>query len=140
MDNEQFWVGRFRKDPPLVACLDFVLHGQGTGNFLQCEGIIDTGFTGFVQVPMSVASQLGLLVPPLSQGQVTLADGKTQTVFLKNARVTVGRDAAAGICQFPVSSGAPTLIGMDFLRRFQRMLIVSSAHGIYLPREKPPVG
>ncbi len=100
-------------------------------------GIIDTGFTGFVQIPAPVGITLGLLVPPYAMSDALLANGTLQEVILKMAKVTVCDETQDGICQIPLTANSPILIGMDFLRRFERMLIVSYNMGIHLVPEKP---
>ena len=95
-------------------------------------GIIDTGFTGFVQVPSSAGIALGLLTHPFSVGGTSLANGAVQKVILKLARVAVSNETRDGICHIPLTASSPNPIGMDFLRRFARALVVSCSGGIHL--------
>lgn len=58
-------------------------------------------------------------------------------MLLKQAQVSVQSETKDGICQIPLAQNSPILIGMDFLRRFNRMLIVSSTFGVQLVPEQP---
>ena len=127
------WTGYF--DSHHTAHLRFSLHNPKSSDGFQLEGIIDTGFTGFVQVPPYLATALRLLTPPLSWGNTILADGTTQQVVLQEALVSVESETRNGICQIPMAQDSPILIGMDFLRRFDRLLIVSNELGVRLVPE-----
>ena len=134
MSSKPNWIGRFDRDH--IARLSFTLHSPSGKSSATYEGIIDTGFTGFVQVPVSVGTALGFLTPPLAVGNTHLANGATQQVLLKQSKVTVQTETQSGVCQIPLTPNSPVLIGMDFLRRFERLLIVSSRLGIHLVPEQ----
>ncbi|MCY4583927.1 MAG: hypothetical protein OXE50_14210 [Chloroflexi bacterium] len=134
MSTNATWRGHFNQRHN--ACLNFTLERQNDGATVAFEGIIDTGFSGFVQIPMNAASALGLISPPLQMGATILANGAKQPVVLKQVPVTINGDIAHGLCQIPLTGNSPILIGMDLLRRFQRVLIVSSKQGIFLPQEQ----
>ena len=83
---------------------------------------------------------MGLLIPPLTAGNSILANGAIQSTLLKQVQVTVNGETQSGVCQIPWTPNSPVLIGMDFLRRFNRMLIVSSKLGIHLvPEQSVPL-
>ena len=120
-----------------IAHLSFTLHNPANQAMLQLEGILDTGFTGFIQIPLGFGSALGLLTPKMPVGESILANGAKQPLLLAKTKVTVHKETQSGYCQMPLAATCPILIGMDFLRRFDRMLIVSSKLGIHLVPEQP---
>lgn len=129
-------MGQF--DDTHTATLDFNLHRNPDDAQFRATGIIDTGFTGFVQVPAFVGDQLGLLSGPRRVATTTLANGALQEVILKPVRVTVNKVTGDGYCMISPTDDSLILIGMDFLRRFQRMLIVSYKMGIHFVPEQNP--
>ena len=135
MSSKPNWIGRFDRDH--IARLSFTLHSPSGKSSATYEGIIDTGLTGFVQVPASVGTALGFLTPPLAVGNTHLANGATQQVLLKQSKVYGPDRDAEWRLPNPLDPQQPsTLIGMDFLRRFERLLIVSSRLGIHLVPEQ----
>ena len=80
---------------------------------------------------------MGLLDPPHTVGKIHLANGAEQSVLLKQAPVTVHTETQHGLCQIPLTPRSPVLIGMDFLRRFSRMLVISSTLGVHLVPDDP---
>lgn len=99
---------------------------------LQLAGIIDTGFAGFIQIPFTLGLLLGLCSQPFDWGETKLANNSTQKIICKEVKVSVGNESRSGICNIPLVQVCPILIGMDFLRCFDKMLIVSFSSGIYL--------
>ena len=89
---------------------------------IEYEGIIDTGFTAFVQLPLAVAIELAL--PLEGTTSVMLADGSTAAKLTAQAQATLLGESEVGIAIIEFHS-PEILIGMDFLRRFRRGLIVS---------------
>ena len=121
------------------ACLNFKVHKLSDGTAVNLLGIIDTGFDGFIQIPLPVGLIMGIVGGSLTASKTRLADGKMIDVFLKTLPVTVGSgqdsETVDGVCQLPPSPGSPILIGMGFLRGFGRALLISYTRGILLPRE-----
>ena len=105
------------------ACLTFHLCGvRHEPPGVELTGIIDTGFTGFLQLPLARAIELAL--PLEGTTTVTLADGSTAAKLLATGTVELDGEEQDGtvIVEFGSSE---ILIGMDFLRRFGKTLIVS---------------
>ena len=105
------------------ACLTFHLCGvRHEPPGIELTGIIDTGFTGFLQLPLAKAIELAL--PLEGTTTVTLADGSTAAKLLATGKVEFDGAQQDGtvIVEFGSSE---ILIGMDFLRRFGRALVVS---------------
>lgn len=114
------------------ACLKFHLCGtKHSPPGIEYEGIIDTGFTGFVQLPLNRAIELAL--PLEGMTTVKLADGSTAVKLTVQAYATLLGESEAGTVIIEFSS-PEILIGMDFLRRFKRGLVVSRT-GVWLVPE-----
>jgi len=92
---------------------------------IRISAIIDTGFDGFVQVPLEIAHSLGWLGQQTRISKSMVADGNTINIALFESPVIVQSTEVTGICQFPLNQNAPCLIGMDFLRRAKRVLLIS---------------
>jgi len=90
---------------------------------VEFTAIIDTGFTGFIAMPLIKAFPLGL--PLFGTTQVTLADGQTQTKLVAQAKATIGTQTKIGIVILEPSSN-DVLIGMDFLRTFKLALFLTT--------------
>ena len=100
---------------------------------LEFEGVIDTGFTGFIQLPLSKA--LALSLPLEGTISVTLADGSQLVMLTAMARATLLGEAEYGVVLLSMTTDE-VLLGMDFLRRFDRMLVVSRKMGVVLMDEE----
>jgi predicted aspartyl protease len=84
---------------------------------------IDTGFTGFVALPLIEMVPLGLSTQP-GAASVMLGDGTIIENLLAQGRVTLGGQLADGAIPLDETS-ADVLIGMAFLRGFKVTLIVT---------------
>ena len=113
--------GRGQYDAQGNACLTFHLCGvRHEPPGLELTGIIDTGFTGFLQLPLAYAIELAL---PL-EGTTTVADGSTAAKLLATGRAALDGEQQDGTVIVEFSS-SEILIGMEFLRRFDKALLVS---------------
>ena len=105
------------------ACLAFHLCGvRHDPPGVEHTGIIDTGFTGFLQLPLGVAFELAL--PLEGTTSVTLADASTTIKLTATARATVCEQSRSGSVILETAS-PEILIGMEFLRRFDIALFVT---------------
>jgi predicted aspartyl protease len=105
------------------------------------EAMIDTGFTGFLMLPIAIALPLGLVL--YGTGNYTLADGSQVTNFLAQGTVTVLAPTIAPVAILPgappvpvsdltpesiagtiVLGGDGPLLGMEFIRNLDKMLMV----------------
>lgn len=103
-------------------CLKFHLCGvahEPPG--LEFEGIIDTGFTGFIQVPIQNAFSLKL--PLEGTSSYILADGSRGVYLTALARTTFGGKTHVGAVSLAPGS-QDILVGMDFMRQFKLGIIV----------------
>ena len=130
-DNPLRGIGHF--DERGNACVKLHLCGvRHDPPGLEFEAIIDTGFTGFIQLPLSHAISLSL--PLEGTNTVTLADDSSVVMLTAMARATLLDRTEFGVVLLSMSSDA-ILAGMDFLRRFERALVVSRRAGVVLMDE-----
>lgn len=88
---------------------------------LEYEVMIDTGFSGFIQVPIIHAIALGL---PLEGTQtLQLANGELVSAYTTLVQTTLAERQAVGVAV--LSPSETFLVGMDFLRRFEKLLVIS---------------
>ena len=114
-------------------CIDFHLLGvKHDPPGVRFRGIVDTGFTGFLQLPIEHAFSLGL--PLEGTVDLTLADASKGVCLTALAKLTLQDVTVTGIVMLAPQSDSPILLGMDFLRLFERALIVSRT-GIFLMDE-----
>ena len=78
-------------------------------------GIVDTGFSGFIQLPFDKACELQLLLE--GTAEVVLADGSSQIVLTTLGMATLADMEVMGTVE--LSQSPEILIGMEFLRKFE---------------------
>jgi predicted aspartyl protease len=100
---------------------------------VEFEAIIDTGFTGFIQLPLPKA--LSLSLPLEGTNSVILADESSLVMLTALAQATLLDRTEVGVVLLSMSS-TDILVGMDFLRRFERTLIISNKIGVALLEEE----
>jgi predicted aspartyl protease len=100
---------------------------SGPSHFV--DALIDTGFTGFVQLPERHARDLGLTLRAVSEAQY--ADGRTGTIPLAWAKVTLGPDVQEGFAHIQSGSGE-VIVGVELLRVFRKVFVLSIADGLVL--------
>ncbi|MGC1105011.1 MAG: hypothetical protein WA876_00595 [Candidatus Acidiferrales bacterium] len=105
--------------------VDIVVSADGAdGSGAPFQALIDTGFTGFVSLPIIAASTLKL--QPHTTARYELANGKLcEPVPLARAFACVSGDRfVAGVVS--ISEHARVLVGVEFLRNCGKSLIFSS--------------
>ena len=125
-------VGHFDSlgNPSLKFHLCGVIH-QEPG--LEFEGIIDTGFTGFIQLPLQHAFSLKL--PLEGTASYTLADGNQTACLIALAKTTfAGKKVIGAVTLAPGSQDI--LVGMGFLRQFKLGIIMVKDKIILLDEEE----
>ena len=81
--------------------------------------ILDTGFTGDIQVTKKVAQDLGLEITGITQ--TTIANG--QTISVKTALAYSTMEGVKRIVNILISENMP-LVGINFLKKFNYKAIV----------------
>jgi len=103
-------------------CLKFHLCGVAHKEpGLEFEGIIDTGFTGFIQLPLQHAFSLKL--PLEGTSSYTLADGSQTACLIVLAKTTFAGKMVVGAVSLAPGS-QDILVGMGFLRQFKLGMIM----------------
>jgi predicted aspartyl protease len=103
----------------------------------EFEAMIDTGFTGFLSMPITAAFPLALML--FGTTSYTLADGSLSPKLLGYGTVALEDERALG----PIVLESKTnglLLGMEFLRKLNKALLVSK-NGVILmddPAPEPP--
>jgi len=88
-------------------------------------GILDTGFTGFLMLPITTAFPIGLVLHSLSE--VTLADGCTQNKIVCRGGIHFEGESQPGIILIE-EQGTEALIGMEFLKAFNLILTLDATN------------
>ena len=103
--------------------MENIVRGTSPNSVCRCHALIDTGFTGFLMLPVAKALPLGLTL--CGTGDYTLADGKPATNFLARGTVTIPHaehpESAEGAI---VLAGKHPLLGMEFLRALNKLLVI----------------
>lgn len=100
---------------------------SGPSHFV--DALVDTGFTGFVQLPERRARELGLALQAVSEAQY--ADGRTGTIPLAWAKVTLGPEVREGFAH--IQSGSDeVIVGVELLRVFQKIFVLSITESLVL--------
>jgi clan AA aspartic protease len=100
---------------------------SGASTFV--DAVIDTGFTGFVQVPTPLAEVVGLT--PLAATETEYPDGRIDAVPLAWGRIMLGAQAHEGFVHIQRGSDE-VIVGVELLRQLRKTLILSIDDGIVL--------
>lgn len=93
---------------------------------VQVDAMFDTGFTGFLSLPLKYCLQSGLIL--LSTAEYTLADNsKSSTLLCLGTVVLDDRTKVVGAISISFKS-VDTLLGMDFLRKLNGKFEVDTAN------------
>jgi predicted aspartyl protease len=116
------------------VCLKFhlcgVVHAEPG---LEFTGIIDTGFTGFIQLPLQHAFSLKL--PLEGTTSYTMADGNQTVCLTALAKTTFADRMKLGVVTLAIGS-QDTLVGMGFLRQFKLGLVVVKSAVVLVDEEE----
>ena len=127
------WTGFFSKTGS--PALKINLRGP-FGQPVEFEGILDTGFTGFVSVPLLSALPLGLIL--YGTASVELADGSKQIRLTAQGLAVIEGESKVGVVVLEPSSNE-VLIGMAFLRLFKRAVLMSSTTVFLVDEDSTPM-
>lgn len=115
-------------------CLKFHLCGVAHKEpGLEFTGIIDTGFTGFIQLPLQHAFSLKL--PLEGTASYTLADGSQTACLTALAKTTFAGRMEVGVVTLAPGS-QDILVGMGFLRQFKLGLMMVKRIVLLLDEEQ----
>jgi predicted aspartyl protease len=99
----------------------------------EFDAMIDTGFSGFLMMPLTDALPLALTLYGTSS--YTLADGTTSPKLLAFGRVKLEDEEMSGVIVLEGNPRSGPLLEMDFIRRYHKMLLVYKS-GVVLFDEK----
>ena len=112
-------------------CIDLQLRGvRQNRSGLEYQGIIDTGFSGFIQLPLSVAIALSL--PIAGTTTVTLADESALTLLTCFVKTRLSQSYEVDGMAIVSTTSNEILIGMEFLTQFNQAIVVSRSKGVFL--------
>lgn len=86
----------------------------GEDSQVKVPALIDTGFDGYLSLPIPVAMSLGLKL--IDSALIVLADGSTKTELLFRATVSIGGEKRQA--RTFLTSGETALIGTQLLKDF----------------------
>jgi predicted aspartyl protease len=114
-------------------CLRIRLRGSDPESpLVEVIGILDTGFTGFVRVPLKDAATFGL--SPHDATSYTMANDAKVACSLAMGTVAFAGDTAEGVvCLWEGSR--EILIGMDLFRLFGVTLVMNSKSILLIDQE-----
>jgi predicted aspartyl protease len=103
---------------------------------IDATGIVDTGFTGFLQVPIQIALGAALILTGIAP--FTLADGSIKNSFLCLGTVRINDQNVIGLIS--LSEGSDILIGTELLFKMNKLLLVDFQNkGLhFLDHQTPP--
>ena len=95
--------------------------------FAEVDAMIDTGFTGFLMLPLAQALPLGLAL--YGTGDYILADGSPVSCFLAEGTVEIRQSPPASGVTEPLTGaivlgGDGALLGMEFIRSLGMWLVI----------------
>ena len=99
---------------------------------IEYDAIIDTGFTGFLSLPLIEAIRLGLVL--YGTTPVSFADGSQAFRLTARGMVKIQEAQKIGVAILEPSS-TEVLLGMGFLRVFEKAFFVT-INGVILVDEK----
>ena len=97
------------------------------------EAIINTGFSGFLMMPM--ASVFPLTLTLMGTADNELADGSLISQFLAHGSVIIGEETVTGAITLGQAGDCGLLPGMGFLKKAHRSLWVNSTDVLLVHRD-----
>lgn len=94
--------------------------------------MLDTGFSGFLSLPLVYAFKVGLVLS--GTASFTLADGSTDHTLLCFGGIKLNSQKQTGLIS--VSKGSDVLLGMEFLRKFNKCLFLDCGNNIVRLEDK----
>lgn len=115
------WPGSFDRGKPLIR----VIIAGTKGSPEEVAAVVDTGFSGFINMPAALAdAHAPEQLPTATTG--SLADGRL--VMFQTALVRIGfaNRTEKGVALLAPAAG-PCLLGIDFLRKFNMALVMTNS-------------
>jgi predicted aspartyl protease len=110
------------------GCPAIVVRIQGVATSVEVEALVDTGFNGFLRLPIVQAIPIGLLLDGTSFA--TYADGRSELNLTARVEILLGAESRKGTALLDFSGGE-VLVGMAFLQEFRKSLVLHRSE-VYL--------
>jgi predicted aspartyl protease len=128
------WIGFF--DNTGAPSLKISVGGPIRQLSREFDAVIDTGFSGFISMPLLRAFPIGLML--FGTTAIVLADGTTAYKLTALGTAAVEGESRVGVIILEPTSN-DILIGMEFLRQFNKNLFVDPDNSrVILEDTKPP--
>jgi predicted aspartyl protease len=95
----------------------------------EFEAMIDTGFSGFLMLPLVQALPLALTL--FGTTTYTLADGSQSPKLLAHGSIDHEGEITSGLIVLEASPSSGPLVGMDFLKQSSKVLVLGR-QGVFL--------
>lgn len=115
---------------PVIKIAVYGIFEQAKQEF---EAIVDTGFSGFLSMPIVQAFPLGLVLAGTTT--TILADGSQSFKLTALGKVVVGNQTEVGLILLNTGS-SDILLGMEFLKIFRKTLMISAGGFALLDNEE----
>jgi predicted aspartyl protease len=102
----------------------------------EFEAMIDTGFSGYLSLPLVRAFPLALTL--FGTTQYELADGSMSPKLLAHGSIDHEGEITSGLIALESNANCGPLVGMEFLRQSKKMLLLGKG-GVVLLDESPEV-
>lgn len=102
----------------------------------EFEAMIDTGFSGYLSLPLVRAFPLALTL--FGTTQYELADGSMSPKLLAHGSIDHEGEITSGLIALESNANCGPLVGMEFLRQSKKMLLLGKG-GVVLLDEPPEV-
>ncbi len=101
--------------------IKLTIAGAFPASATEFEVTVDTGFTGFISMPIMSALPLGL--PLYGTTSVEFGDGSTASRFTALGVATLGGESETGVIILEPSTNG-VLVGMEFLKKFRKSVVM----------------
>lgn len=98
------------------------------------EAMIDTGFSGYLSLPLVRAFPLALTL--FGTTQYELADGSMSPKLLAHGSIDHEGEITSGLIALEANANCGPLVGMEFLRQSKKMLVLGRG-GVLLMDDVP---
>ena len=102
----------------------------------EFEAMIDTGFSGYLSLPLVRAFPLALTL--FGTTQYELADGSMSPKLLAHGSIDHEGEITSGLIALESNANCGPLVGMEFLRQSKKMLLLGKGGVVLL--DEPPEG
>lgn len=121
-----FKTGYLDKGHPHLKIKVYGLSAQFAQEF---EAMLDTGFSGYLMLPLVSALPLALTL--FGTTTYTLADGSTSPKLLAHGNIDYDGEVTSGLIVLEANASSGPLLGMEFLRNSNKMLLLGK-RGVFL--------